>query len=567
MKAVPKNADSSKYSRIKTIQYKTDSNKIKRLALITALMVLILGVRIFYSTGPIFANTQDEGIYLNIFANAVLFNNTVGFSQYKNVNLSNFSQCECNPADIFQFYVGFVYPEILVLKTLGFSANIAIYYVILTSIVEGLFIFLILEHISGARPATLGIILFAFLPMNILFSTHIQPLIPSMMFATVAIYAFILAIEKGRKMHYALAGAFAGLSYITNPLGALFLIFFTLVIAARAFNGKTKAIAGIIGLLPLLIGFLAAYSLIGCVYFIQTGNYLLYPSLTHAVYLLQEATQPQTVQCISGNLCLDYNVGYPGFYPSILADSSVSTIEPFMRYFSISIYLMLPLAAVTILRKKRNVWAVTMALMFGFLLLCIMLFPANIGINKGVITYYPIDEQPYLATVLTVPMIVIMALGLDVLLKNGKRLAILVAIVIIVTAVAFDMADLNNDVGYYRASMYTLHSFINFVSAHPLPQYHGSPLFMSEANLVSGYKYNISEQESCNSSYLNSLPDNSYVVFGGTVSLDISPEYMASFDNCIERNLTGYSLVDTVSNPLSNYSGLYAPSLEIFKKQ
>ncbi len=456
----------------------------------------------------------------------------------------------------------------LLLKTFGFSANLAIYYVILTSMMEGLFIFLIIERIYEMRPAVLGTILFAFLPIDVLFSTHVQPLVPAMMFATIAVYAFIIASEGGKRRHYVYAGALAGLAYITNPISALVIIFFVLVLIARIVgkSGRPNMRQNIRNIVLLLLGFIAAYSLIGAVYLAESGNYLLYPSLTRAVYSFQEATQPQALHCLSGSLCLDYDVGYPTFYLSMLEGLPVNTIDQFARYFGISAFVLVPLAILAVLEKRRNKWALTFTLMFVFLLLSIMLFPANVSIKNGTVTYYPIDEQPYLATVLTIPLIVVTALGFDAMLKSRKALLTLIVVAIVVSSLAFDVMDLNNDVGYYRASMYTLHSFVNFVSAHPGGQYHGSFLFTSEANLISGYRYNISENENCSAAYLGSLPDNAYVVTGGTVSLDIDPGYILGFDSCAIPNMTAYSLVSTTANPLANYPGISAPNLEIFRK-
>ncbi len=531
-------------------------------------MLLILGVRLYYYSGPIFANTQDEGIYLNMYASALIFGNPVGFSQYRGIDLSNFSQCLCNPADIFQFYTGFIYPEMLLLKIFGFSVNLAIYYVILASIIEGLFIFLIIERISSIRPAVLGTVLFAFLPIDVLFSTHVQPLVPAMMFVTISTYAFIIASEGNNKAYYLYSGIFAGLAYITNPLGALLLVFLFLICIIRVLKkikrqdawGNTK------NLLFLIAGFLAAYSLVGVAYLAETGNFFLYPSVNHAVYLLQEATQPQLTYCISHSLCLDYDVGYPSLYLSMLGNLPITTIDPYLRYFAISAYLLIPLAILGVVSKKRNRWMLPFILMFIFYLLAIMFFPANLSIKNGVATYYPIDEQPYIATILTLPLIVITALGMEALLKNKRTMLALIVIAVISAAIAYDITSLNGDVGYYVASMYTMHSFINYVSVHPNGQYYANFLFSGEANLVSGYKYNIHSLGNCSSEYLKSLSNNTYVVTGGTVSLDISPQYVQGFDNCVIPNLTGYSLVTTANNPLANYSDMYAPQLDIFKK-
>jgi hypothetical protein len=202
--------------------------------------------------------------------------------------------------------------------------------------------------------------------------------------------------------------------------------------------------------------------------------------------------------------------------------------------------------------------------MFAFYLLSIMFFPASVHYANGVFTYYPIDEQPYVLTVLTLPIIVVTALGLDALLASNKKPLIIAVVAIISVVIICDIIALNNDISYYRVSMYTLHAFVDYVATHPSGTYHANWLFASEANLISSYKYNISSLKNCSSAYINSLPQGTYIATGGTISLAMSPTITQSFDSCVLNNMTDYSLVASVNNPLGSYPGMYGPPLEIY---
>lgn len=540
----------------------TRIDRTTRLAVISLLMLLVLAVRLHYYSGPIFANTQDEGIYLDSYASAIIFHNPVTFAQYRNANLSNISGCLCNPADIFQFYVGFSYPEMLLLALSGFSAAVAIYYVIFTSLIEGLFIFLVLEKVSGTRAGAIGLALFAFLPADVLFATHVQPLVPAMMFVTIGAYAFVVAFERKRPEYYAAAGFFSGLAYITNPVGALLAIFIAAALTVRMLLGMVNLRRYAFMLALFAAGFLAAYAIIGTVFLAESGNFLLYPSVTHAVYLYEEATQPISAHCMS-NICLDYVTGYPQYYLRILAGLPTG-IDTYIKYYGIGFYIFVAAAAFMFF-TRRNRWGVMFVAMFGFYLACIMLFPANIHFGNGTLTYYPIDEQPYVATILTLPLITVTALALDRLAGSGKRLIVVAAAVLLIAIIASDIIVLNSDIVYYRDSVYTLHAFVGYVESHP-GVYYANSLFASEANLLSGYRYNIESLGNCTESYISRLPDNASIVIGGTVSLDISPQYTQGFDKCVSGNMTGYSVEDRIENPLGSVSGMYGPELDVYGK-
>ncbi|MEM3859532.1 MAG: hypothetical protein QW478_09030, partial [Candidatus Micrarchaeaceae archaeon] len=387
----------------------------------------------------------------------------------------------------------------------------------------------------------------------------------AMMMIDIAVYAFIIANEKHKKSLYLISGVFTGLAYLANPLGALLLILFVLICFISILNKKLTYKSVVQNLIFIIIGFIIAYSLIGIVYLFETGNYFLYPELTHAVYLYQEVTQPTLNYCISGNFCLIYTTGYPSFYLSTITDFK-TIIHPYLKYFGISFYVFIAMAVLSILFMPKKKWALVFIGIFLFYLIAIMFFPANITFNNGIIDYYPISEAAYITTILTLPLIVVTALGLETMLKQKSLIVRAVALVLVCFILYYDISVLNNDIGFYRASMYTLHAFVNYVQAHYSSTFYGNFLFSFEANLLTSYKYKIAYLQNCSSAYLNGLPNGTYVATGGTISFSMDPSLVDNFDNCVVKNLTDYSAIYSVTNPFQNYSG-DAPQLKIYLKK
>ena len=62
-----------------------------RLLAIVIILLLIMLVRLYYYAGPIFANSPEDGLFLDLFANAVLHNAPISFTAYRNITWGNYS--------------------------------------------------------------------------------------------------------------------------------------------------------------------------------------------------------------------------------------------------------------------------------------------------------------------------------------------------------------------------------------------------------------------------------------------------------------------------------------------
>ncbi len=544
-------------------------SSIARYATIAALVLLILAVRFYYYTGPIFSNTQDEGIYLSTFASRVIFDNPINFSVYRSINYSNVTDMYFNPAQIFQFYVGLEYPELLLMYAFGYSANLAIYYVILTSVIEGIFLFLIIEKIANRRAAIIGTALFAFMPLDVLFSTHVQPLVPAAMALTISVYFFIVAEDAAPKsrrriLFYILCGFFIGISYITNPVGLLLLPFLVLALLCSAVL-KRKIRDRVVAISLLFLGFAVAYSIIGAFYFYQSGNFLLYPDVNRAIFLYEHQTQALNSVCI-GSFCLVYTTGDPSFYINLLLNLQTNDNLVYSGVI-FPVFIGMAVLCIYFRRGKKNTWQLFFPTMFLFYLLSLMFFPNQVSSSSGKLLVYLIDEQAYLAEILVLPIVVVTAIGIERLLRNKKRADKLAALTLFSIVLLSSILVLNWDIGIYRASMYTVHAFLQYAAENPNATFLGTFLFENNANLISGYKYKVDPLDNCNYAYLSGLPRGTDLITGGTISMDISSGVVQSYDSCVYANLTWYKLVYNVSNPYSAYGGAQGgPNLMIYSK-
>lgn len=553
------------------------TNNQKTFVLLFILVLLIISVRLYYFTGPAFANTQDEGAYLTTFLEVTTYHTPITFSQYAGANFSNLTNGLFNPAQIFQFYVGFEYPELFLLSIFGYSSNLAIYYVILTSLIEGIFIFLILKKISGIMAGIIGSIIFAFLPVDVIFATQVQPLIPMAMALTISVYLFILADNADEKKYlrrrnyfYLASGVLVGFAYITNPSGLLFYFFAVLVFVFQIIKKPKVYKKEIIILAIFTAGFILAYLPIGMVYFIKAGDFFLYPLIDHSTFLYQIQTQPLIQHCF-GYFCFEWATGGPFSYLHVLLNQTVSYFRPLV-YFGYTFYIFLIMVFLYVIffkkEEKFRKWGPFFIAMFVFYYLALSYLPMSISNESNHIVITSIPQEPYLSSPFILPLIVILALGITAIIKKKNIIYKAAGIALIVVIIWSCMTSLNGDTTLYRASQSTLNSFISYVRLHPNTSFYTQWIFANNAGLVTVKRYKIYQLSNCTSSYLANLPNGSDVVTGGTLSISMSSGFMTNYDSCVDANLTGYTEVYSANNTYEQYVGTFgAPPLKIFEKQ
>lgn len=547
------------------------------------IVVLVIAVRLYFYTGPVFGNTLDELFYLNIISGCVRNGMCPNFSIYQNANFSNYSLVIFNPAVMFSFYGGFIYPEIFLGMLAGFSVESEIFYVIAMSAVEAVFLYLIIREISNERAALIGAVIFAFFPLNIIFSDQIQPFVPAMAMLTAGTYFWLRsdaqlanfvhtrvrgAQEIGRMKHsrlyQLLAGFFIGLGYLTNPIASSMMIFLVLLYAYRAIYRRFSLAGDGFGLSLIILGFVAAFSITGIYYLATSGNFLLYPDVERASVIniaLTPGIYPTYVR-LFGNVLLEFDSGSPLTYIGMLFNVFPGQIVEYTYFNLISFSILgyaLPVFVAMLAFAKRFRYRGFFAAMLLFDLLLLFFFPDGWISLGGSFRLLMISDRLMYATLLVLPVTVVSALGIERMLESGRDCAKIAGAVVLAAIVIVSLYQQSYDSAFYRSSIYSMNMFDRFAAMHPNATYYASSFFANEANLLTDYKYNIAALNNCSAKSIASigLQKNAYFVVGGSLGLSLSPTYTDSFEECVLDNMTsGYSVVFTANDAYPPYKRL-----------
>ena len=550
---------------------------------VALIAVLVIAVRLYFYTGPVFGNTFDELFYLNIISGCVHNGMCPNFSMYQNANFSNYSLGIFNPAAMFSFYGGFIYPEIFLGELAGFSVESEIFYVIAMSAVEAAFLYLIIKEISNERAARIGAVIFAFFPLNIIFSDQIQPFVPAMAMLTAGTYFWLrsdarlasavrrdahavhrISIGKYSRLYPLLAGFFIGLGYLTNPIVSSMMIFLMLLYAYRAIFRKFDLARDGFGLSLVILGFLVAFSITGVYYLATSGNFLLYPEVEHASVINIAVTpgiNPTYVR-LFGNVLLEFDSGSPltyiGMLFNVFSGQQVEYAYFNLISFSILGYALPVFIAILAFAKKFRYRGFFAAMLLFDLLLLFFFSDGWISLD-GSFRFLMISDRLMYATLLVLPVTVVSALGIERLLESGRDYAKIAGAVVLAAIVLVSLYQQSYDSSLYRSSVYSLNMFDRFAMMHPNATYYTSTYFANEANLLTDYKYNITELYNCSAENIASIGSqkNTYFVVGGSLGLSLSPTYTTSFENCVLDNMTrGYSIVFTANDTYPPYKRL-----------
>jgi len=545
------------------------ANKEKFLLLI-GFVILALAVRLYYNSGPLYV-LGDEGIYLNIISQSVVFkSHPLSLLMYRNANFSNPLETIFNPANIFKFYAGFLYPELLINDIFSYSAANVIYYVTFWSLIECIFLFLIIEAISNRRAAIIGALLFSFFPLDVILSIRVLPIIPMIAMLTIAVYLFIKRKKsektKTKYIYSLLSGFFVGLAYLVHPEGVILLPFLILYSLVTIISNKSVFREEIRNISFTVIGAFLAFSITGIWYFMITGNFFLYPEVDHNVFLYQSRTQSLYNISIGSNAVLSYTTGTPLNYVNMLfrleLTKNLFPVEHGLFYFSVIGYLAVAFGTFLLLKSKNSQQRMFVYL-FIFYLAALSFTPTNISTNsRGQVMFLMVNSDVIYSSILILPLTIIIALGLEQMFSTNIKGVKYVAVGIITCCVVVSIMQLNYDSTIFRNSMYDVNQFVKYVSLHSSGVFYAQPTFAQEAQDISRYRYlsSIRPLFSCSASNIAKIND-SYFVVGGTLSISWTPAIMQSYNNCVTANLTNANLVYNASNP-------YEPSnpLRIFKQ-
>lgn len=530
----------------------------KTLALIiVGVLLLSLIVRLYYNSGPVY-ELGDEGVYLNIFSQAIVFkSHPVAFSMYANSNFSDIKASIFNPANIFKFYSGFIYPELLTLAAFGYNAYNAIYYVVFTSLIECLFVFLTIDLVAGRRAAIIGAVLLAFFPLDVMLSVRVVPVVPMAAMLSVAVYLFIRAElslkPKARNICYLLCGLFIGLAYLTHPEGIILLPFVAIYLIAKAINSSRSAIQQGKYLALVFCGAFIAFSITGIFYLAIANNFFLYPAVDHSVFLYQYATQAHINFTVAKSIVLSYTTGNPLSYVNLMLKYGTSQtlfyVEHNFLYFSIYGYLAVIFGALVMLKARKSKQRL-FVYMIAFYLIALSLMPVHAAIFNSKLVLTEVNSNSIYGIILVLPSIVIIASGLDYLMSDKRRWMAALALAIIACGLTASILELNYDSGIYRNSMYDVNAFVAYLNGHGSDIFYAQPAFTQEVQDITGYRYisTVRPIFNCNLSSITNA-SNDYFVLGGTLSITWAPQVMSGYDACVSANLTDTNTVYQIQNP------------------
>jgi len=228
--------------------------------------------------------------------------------------------------------LGIVFPMAFFYGIFGINEFSASFYALLSFVVLLSFIYYFSSRYFGKREAILACLLFSIFPLSIEFSTTPMGDIPLGLFATLSLFAFILAIKRERPLYYLLTGLFVGVSYLIKLLGLVLLLpplIYMLLQLPRRMKKSLKA------MLIFLLGFSLSIVLEVVYYGTSVGDPLL--RLSAVSYYSEPA-----------RIATEFNTDlwfYPKlFFPHILGGSA--------SYFSLFFYFFFPASLFLLFTKK-----------------------------------------------------------------------------------------------------------------------------------------------------------------------------------------------------------------------
>lgn len=317
-----------------------------------------------------------------------------------------------------------------------------------------------------------------------------------------------------------------------------------------------------------------AFSITGVYFYLLSGNFLLYPTMEHVVFLEQfaEYPLPQAIVNVVPGVVLRFQWWYePTDYIFLLLrvlESQNIPTEFNLLNFSDAFYVIVLLSPMLLLRKvKKGRFFVGM---FVFYVLFLTFFFTNVQISNGKLVLFEVAHAPMYATVLTLPAMVLIGIASEKLLNSKGVLLKAFVAALVLSVIVFGVIQLNYDMMIYRNTIYDVHALINYVEQNPNETYYAHPYIARESDIIMGNNIEtiaesrpVSYMTSCNLSYIRSISNETLVknlrfVSGGALPMDVPPMFIHGWDVCMEENLAAmnYSVIYNVTNPSPPYDPL-----------
>ncbi len=221
-------------------------------------------------------------------------------------------------ADIFSVRTLFIFPFALFVKIFGFTDMGAGAYSYVCYLITVIAVFFIGKEMSGNRVGLLSSFLFSIYPLILKYSSLPNGFMSLGMYLTLSALFFVIAKKEDRPAMYLLAGLFTFLGTLIDPLSYLYFLFFTFyAIAKTLMNLRGKNLARSYVPLLYLLGFatgLFAYGFVN-VWLSSTGQPFYQIALTDHYYSSTGGVN-NTIYYTNPDLTYYLSVFFPYQYPS-----------------------------------------------------------------------------------------------------------------------------------------------------------------------------------------------------------------------------------------------------------
>lgn len=303
----------------------------------------------------------------------------------------------------------------LSLKFLGVSEFSASLYILLTSVGSVIVAFFIGKILFNNRVAILASLLMTFYPLEVIYSTHIVPDVPVAFFMGLSILMFLYAEKNNKSKFFILSGVIMGLAYLVKNTALLIFIFVLFYLIFFLKRNRMKI------LLRFLLGFALIFLIEICYSYYFSEN----PLTAYNSFISSQDAWGLTKEKSMGEIKAELL-----FYPNLMLGSgNLTNISAYCGYFFwlFALAILLPFSY----KKEKKEFLIILLWFFSFF---IFLQFGTMNITR----YVLIHRLERFITVLSIPMVIIIAHFLDVLVWKKSILLTIVILALFILPLFFD---------------------------------------------------------------------------------------------------------------------------------
>jgi 4-amino-4-deoxy-L-arabinose transferase-like glycosyltransferase len=471
--------------------------------------VLGIALRAGFFIGLVAGDPQDDAIY---YGNALALSREGPryLERYRNLPPDFLA----NPVDQFNVRPLVTYPIAASFVLFGPGELAATLWPLLCSILSMLVVYRLGVVMHDRPTGLIAGLLCAFYPLEVINGTRILSDVQVGLFASVGLLSLVEALRRGDARFYALAGVAAGAAYLANGRGLLVLLalFFVLVVTTGLSGGRRERWRG---LLWLVAGFLAVFSVEAAIYALATGDPLLSYHIQAGASRYKYLHEP-VASAVWRWLDVRYTNGGPWdlVRSVLLLDDWPAHQFGFFFFFFFA-------AALYSLVRRRNLLPLTMA---AGLFLYLELGPVQIAVDRQHhhVQYMMLFKQPRFLMMVTAPLIVVAADFVRMVALRSRMAAAILALALFVTS----LAAIARTRQYYRAGLHDLRSAAGHVRANPNRLFFGDLWAVLDVGIFTRHQtHNLRVLAE------TTAPDevrHSCIMLGGSRGVELLADYVAS---------------------------------------